>query len=372
MGRLLARGLVLVAVLLAAGAARAQNSTPAEGAQQFAELGQLKLRSGAVIHDFRLGYRTLGKLNSAKSNAVMWPTWLGGRTENLLQFVGPNKVVDSSKYFVVLVDAIGDGVSTSPSNSKSQPLMQFPQFTIRDMVESEYRLATEVFQLSHLRAVVGVSMGGMQTFEWAIAYPDFLDVGIPIAGSPQSTSYDKLLWTAQIDALELDPAWNGGHPTGQLTRGAEIFAEIFWMALHTPAYVVAETNAEKFDESLGGVRENAHEDGGTACDQIRQRQAIIAHDIPAEFRLSLEEAAKRVHAKLLVIVSPEDHIVNPEPALKFAAALGAPVVTLDSPCGHTSVACISTGPTVAQFLADPGSVHSMTLHDSSSAGSKNP
>src|SRR5260370_23750674 len=118
----------------------AAQTRAAEGAQQFAELGDLKLQGGAVIQDFRLGYRTLGKLNAQKSNAILWPTWLGGKSQDLLQFLGTGKVVDTSLYFVILVDAIGNAVSTSPSNSKLQPIMKFPTFTIRDMVETEHRL----------------------------------------------------------------------------------------------------------------------------------------------------------------------------------------------------------------------------------------
>ena len=91
-----------------------------EGAQQFAEFGDFRLRNGSAIHDFRLGYRTLGKLNAAKSNAILWPTWLGGKSQDLLQYIGPSNVFDSTRYFVILVDAIGNGVSSSPSNSKSQ------------------------------------------------------------------------------------------------------------------------------------------------------------------------------------------------------------------------------------------------------------
>lgn len=78
----------------------------------------------------------------------------------------------------------------------------------------------------------------------------------------------------------------------------------------------------------------------------------------------MEQAAAKVRAKLLVIVSPEDHRVNPEPSMKFAAAASAALVKLDSSCGHLSLACISVGPTVARFLADPTSVHSETLQDS--------
>ena len=335
-----------------------------EGAQQFADLGDFRLRNGGVIHDFRIGYRTFGKLNADKSNAILWPTWLGGKSQDLVQFIGPTKVVDSTRYFVILVDAIADGITTSPSNSKSQPLMKFPEITIRDMVESEHRLATEVLHLSRLRAIMGLSMGGMQTFEWGVAYPDFMDLLIPIVGSPQSTSYDKLLWTAQIDAIELDPAWNHGNPTGPMDRSLGLVEEIGSMNLTTPGYRVAQTKPDGLNALLTKIRNSARGDGGNACDRIRQRQAIMALDIPGELGvLTLEQAAPKVHAKLLVIVSPEDHMVTPEPAMKFAVAAGAPLVKLDSPCGHLSPGCISVGPIVAHFLADPTSVHSETLQE---------
>jgi homoserine O-acetyltransferase len=371
------RKLVFVSgfLFLAMGVVRGQAAKPAQhvdGTQQFAALGDFKLRSGAVIHNFRLGYRTLGTLNNEKSNAILWPTWLGGTTENLLDFVGPGRVADTGKYFVILVDAIGDGVSSSPSNSRWQPLMKFPEFTIRDMVESEHHLVTEVLHLTHLRAVMGISMGGIQTFEWVVAYPDFMDLGIPMAGSPQSTSYDNLLWTSEIGAIELDPAWNHGNPTGQLTRGIALSVEIDSMNLSTPEYRATHTPPKDFDAYFAELKKNAKADGGTASDQVRQRQAIMTCNIPAEYGITLEQAAHRVHAKLLVIVSPEDHMVNPLPALKFAEATGGPVVKLDSPCGHESFRCISVGPTVAQFLADPTSVHSVTLRDTNNASYDQP
>jgi homoserine O-acetyltransferase/O-succinyltransferase len=361
--KLFVAAVFLTAIATGMGAYNQTAPQSAEGSQQFAALGEFKLQSGGTIHDLRIGYRTLGKLNANKSNAVLWPTWLGGRSEDLLQFVGPGNVLDTGKYFVILADSIGDGVSSSPSNSASQPLMRFPRFTIRDMVESEHRLVTEALHLSHLRAVVGISMGGMQTFEWAVAHPDFMDLVIPMSGSPQSTSFDKLLWTSEIDAIELDPAWNNGKPTGPLTRGIALAEEIDSMNETSPAYRTAHTNTTEFDTLLAGIRKNARGEAGAASDQIRQRQAILSLDIPGEFHLSLGQTARRAHAKMLVIVSPQDHMVNPGPALSFASAIGAPVVRLDSPCGHLSYSCISVGPTVAQFLADPSSVHDITLTD---------
>lgn len=359
--RLVRAACTVAACLLWTGAPGWSQATPSEAKQQLAELGDFKLRSGQVIKDFRLGYRTAGELNAEKSNAILWPSWLGGDSQQLLQYVGPKNVVDTERYFVVLVDAIGNGVSSSPSNSEKQPGKAFPEFTVRDMVEAERRLLTEVFHLTHLHAVIGISMGGMQAFEWAAAYPDFMDEVIPIMGSPQSTAYDKLLWTAQIDAIELDPAWNNGEPKGPLGKGLALSEEIGSMNATSPGYRVAHTETAEFNAFLEDLRTHARGDGGSAWNQIRQRQAIMALDIQREFGMSMEQSAKTIRAKMLVIISPEDHTVNPVPAKQFAAVLGAPVVTLNSSCGHASPSCVSLGPTVAKFLEDPAAVRSETL-----------
>jgi homoserine O-acetyltransferase/O-succinyltransferase len=351
---------VLLLLLLSAVAAE---RPAAEVPQRFADLGDCKLPGGRVIHNVRLGYRLIGTLNADKSNAVLWLPWLGGRSDDLLRYVGPANVVESRKYFAILVDPIGNGVSTSPSNSKTQPRMQFPEFTIRDMVELEHRLVTSELHLTHLHAVIGTSMGAMQVFEWLAAYPDFTDLAVALSGSPQSTSYDKLQWSAQIDALELDPNWNDGQGQGPMTQGFGLYNEINSMNSTSPAYRSEQTSPGQFEAFLAETRRTGLGDAAAAADAIRQRQAILSLDIPAEYGITLEELAKRSKAKTLVFISPEDHMVNPEPALDFAAAAGAPVVTLDSTCGHTSFACLSVGPLVALFLAHPEKMHSTTLRD---------
>jgi hypothetical protein len=128
---------------------------------------------------------------------------------------------------------------------------------------------------------------------------------------------------------------------------------------------VAHTTPKDFDTFLANLKKRAVGDGGAVSDQIRQRQAIISLDIPGELGGTLAESAKRVRARLLVVVSPQDHLVNSIPAREFAEAIAAPIVTLNSSCGHISLDCISVGPTVAKFLADPASVHTETLHDPS-------
>lgn len=319
-------------ILLALVAAAAQPST-AEGAQQFADLGNLKLQNGQTIRDCRLGYRTFGQLNDDKSNAVLFPTWFGGRSQDLVGLIGPGKLVDSKKYFVVAMDALGDGVSSSPSNSKAQPRMQFPQFSIRDMVEAEHELATRVLHLSHVHAVMGISMGGMQTFQWAVAYPDFMDKLIPIVGSPRLAPYDLLLWQTQIDAVEQNPAWNNGNYTQQpVPREVEHISDL---ALSTPEHYNQEMTREKFFASLKQPPDT-HFD---ANDRIRQAQAMMGLDVSAPFGGSMERAAAAVKAPMLIVVDAHDHMVTPGPALEFAKLKGAQTLVLESDCGHLGPGC---------------------------------
>ena len=357
--------LALITMVLFVSMSVAFGQVPTEkAAQQFATYDDFKLQSGAVIHGFRVGYRTLGTLNSEKSNAILFPSWLGGKSEDLLRFAQPGQWLDASKYYVVFLDAIGDGITTSPSNSQAQPLMEFPEFTIRDMVESELRLATDVLHLTHVHAVVGISMGGMQAFEWIVAHPDYMDQAVAIESSPQSTSADMLFWTTQIHAIELDPAWNHGKPTGPPISGLALESEIFWNNATSSAQHLRETKTKDFPALLATLAKESAHDAGAAADHIRQRQAIMNLDVPAEFGGTIEQAVARVRAKLLVMVVPEDLVVNPTPAIAFATKLGAPVILLDSPCGHlTALGCIAFGAPIVQFLADPSSVHDATLHE---------
>ncbi|HET6861807.1 MAG TPA: alpha/beta fold hydrolase [Pyrinomonadaceae bacterium] len=316
--------------------------------QQFANLGDFKLESGEIIHDCRIGYRIFGKLNADKSNAVILPTWASGTTEQLKSSVGPGRMLDE-KYFVIAVDALGNGVSSSPSNSKLQSRMRFPKFTLRDCVRSQHELVTGVLKLTHVRAVVGVSMGGMQAFEWLVSYPEFMDMAVPIVGSPRLAPYDLLLWQAQIDAIMNDRGWNNGEYITNPARSAEY--EFGALLLTTPANYNNQMTREKI---LAELKKAAEQKGGgfDANDKIRQDQAMMAHDIAAPYGGSVEKAAARVKAKVMVVVSRYDHVVTPGPASEFAKLINAPLLELLGDCGHLAPSCESqtVNSAIARFL----------------------
>jgi homoserine O-acetyltransferase/O-succinyltransferase len=340
--------LLLVSFLVstAATAGNAQQPVP-DGQQQFADLGTCNLVNGQQIIGCRLGYRTWGRLNADRSNAVLFPTYFSGSTADLAGNVGADKLVDPSKYFLITVDALGDGVSSSPSNSAAQPGPLFPAFGIRDMVDAEYRLATEMLGLKHLHAVMGISMGGMQTFEWIVDYPSFMDLAIPIVGSPRLTGYDLLLWHVEEDALRSDPSWRNGHYAQRPPMGA--VAALHAMNLATPAYYARMHPPEKFAAAYAAY----FIDGilpFDANDWLAQLEAMIHHDV--SHGGSMEQAESRVKTRVLAVVAAQDHMVNPQPAEEFAKAIGARIFALESDCGHISNGCEADklNPVVRAFL----------------------
>src|SRR6058998_93212 len=147
----------VLSVLVAGGAGAHRADQPPH--QRYA-MGDLRLESGDVIKDFAISYVTHGALNAKRSNAVLMVTALTGNHHRLDFLIGPGKALDTNKYLVVCTDAIGNGLTTSPSNSTAQPRMKFPRFTIRDMVQSQHRLLTEHLKIEHVVTVVGPSMGG--------------------------------------------------------------------------------------------------------------------------------------------------------------------------------------------------------------------
>lgn len=344
-----APGRAAVAPATAPAPAAAPAAPAPDPEQRFADLGTCNLESGQRIEGCRIGYRTFGKLDAARSNAVLFPTWFSGTTKPLVDVV-PDKLVDTKRFHLILVDALGDGVSTSPSNSKTQGRLAFPRFTVRDMVESQRRLLTEVLGIPRLRAVMGISMGGMQAIEWGVTHPELVDRIVPVVGTPQLTSHDLHLWTTELHALQESAAYDHGNYDGRPVIRAVL--DLHQLALTTPAYRAATTPREAFPAWIAAREAETSFDWN---DWHRQLEAMMDHDVTRPYGGTMEGAAKRIKAKALFVVAEQDHMVSPIPARALAKAMGAnaKVVVLDGPCGHIAPTCEATklAQAVVPFLA---------------------
>src|SRR5215472_1933902 len=202
-----------------------------------------KFRSGESLPELRLHYTTLGKpardAQGRVTNAVLILHGTGGTGHQFLsplfagELFGPGQLLDAAGYYIILPDGIGHGKSSKPSDGLHA---HFPQYDYDDMIAAHHRLLTEGLGVNHLRLVMGTSMGCMHSFVWGETYPDFMDALMPLACLPVQIAGRNRMWRKMvIDAIERDPAWNGGEykeePKGAL-RNAEDLLLIAGSAPH--------------------------------------------------------------------------------------------------------------------------------------------
>lgn len=312
--------------------------------QQFAAMEWLTTSSGPAIENCQVGYRTAGTMNDEQSNVIVFPTWFTGTSEVLFSagLIGPGQLADTNKYFVVAIDALGNGVSCSPSNTDG-----YPRISTKDMVRSQHWLLTEHLGIDHVHAVMGISMGGMQTFQWLATYPSFMDKAIAIDGSPKMTSFDLLQWQTHKKIIRMMQA--GGMTEDEI---GTIISQVGLMTLFTPEYFVEKVPV---DELEAFVDDSSGSFGSMDMDDyVAQLEAMIDHDVIGDTDESITSYVRNVEAQALVIGAPTDHMVNQTPSRRVARALGAPYFEVNSNCGHVATSGCeldSVSQRVADFLA---------------------
>ena len=296
-----------------------------------ASLGDCRLGTVAVLPNCRVAYRPYGKLNAAHDNVVLIPTWLLGRSEDWLPLLTAEPLVDTTQFYVIVVDALADGLSSSPSNTAPGARAVFQDLTIADMVESQYRLLTERLGIHHLRAVMGFSMGGMQAIEWAVRYPSFVDRIIPIAGTPRVGTFNRLVLTAMLDEI-VDGRRAGIPPDSLWPR----LARTEMLFIVTPIGL----NARGTDSVSHDIAANA---GNYRVwdldDYAAQIAALRRYDVAAGYGHDMRRAAARIRGPMLAVYSWDDHMVTPDSMAEFARMVGADTLSIASTCGHVMVFC---------------------------------
>jgi homoserine O-acetyltransferase len=288
--------------------------TPQQPPHQLYGEGDLKLESGEVIRDFSISYVTHGTLNAKKSNAILMVTAISGNHHRIDFMIGPGKALDTDKYFIVCTDAIANGFSTSPSNSKAQPRMQFPKFTIRDMVESQYRLMKEKLGIDHVVAVVGPSMGGMQVLQWGVSHPDYMDALVAMVPLAKTPAWTVTVLEASRKAIMMDAAWKEGNYEAPPEKGVRLWRDILnFLAARTP-----EMSSAQFKNGMGVLpwmeqQETALMKAFDANDWIYQTWAYERHDVGTTpgFGGDTAKALASIKAKTLILTGTKD-LLNPE------------------------------------------------------------
>lgn len=306
-----------IAHLVAAGlllALPAAAHTPQQPPHQLFAEGDLKLESGEAIKDFAISYVTHGTLNARKSNAILMVTAISGNHHRLDFMIGPGKALDPDKYFIVCTDAIANGLSTSPSNSKAQPRMSFPKFTIRDMVESQYRLMKEKLGIDHVVAVVGPSMGGMQVLQWGVSHPDYMDALVAMVPLAKTPAWSVAVMEASRKAIMTDPAWKDGNYDAPPEKGVRLWRDILsLLSARTPDMYSAQFKNGMDVLPWMEQQETALLKAFDANDWIYQTWAYDRHDVGTTpgFNGDTARALASIKAKTLILTGTKD-LLNPE------------------------------------------------------------
>jgi len=269
-------------------------------------------------------------LNEEKSNAILYPTWFGGTSEHVSNLINPEKLIDSTGFYIIVVDAFGNSISSSPSN---YPISDFPKITIKDMVNAQYKLLTEHLNINHLHGAIGGSMGSMQVFEWLVSFPDFIDNALPYVCTPRPSSQDFLIMNVRKRILETGIKYR--MPEKEILQTYDMLTSYI---AHTPEYRVQKTSYENFPEFLSGFINKPPSDF-TAANRLCQLNALINFNISENFNRSMEKAASAIKAEVFMIVSETDHILNPQPAIEFAEMINAKIMILENNCGHLAIGC---------------------------------
>jgi homoserine O-acetyltransferase len=254
-------GIMAGAALAGASMAQAQGpfgraDNPA-AKQADAVFANYHFRSGETLPQVRIHYATLGSPHRGTTgqidNAILILHWTGADSRALLTptymkaLFDPGRPLDAARYYLIFADSIGCGRSSKPSDSLRT---KFPHYTYGDMVDLQHRLVVETLHIQRLHAILGMSMGGMNAWQWAEAYPDIMDGVMPVVSLPSKVSGRNLIWRRlAVSYITDDPAWQGGNydkPFRGWTQSYQLLRMMIDGVPHMQAIASDSPSADKF------------------------------------------------------------------------------------------------------------------------------
>ena len=275
-------------------------------------IANFRTESGVTLPVATVVYGTYGHLNAARDNVVLLPSHYMANHHGYEWLIGPGLALDTTTLFLVATELFGNGFSSSPSNTP-EPLHgpRFPVTTIRDNVEAVHRLLVDDLKVTHLRAVIGFSMGAQQAFQWAVSHPTFADRIVATSGTAKTYGHGIVRLEGQIDALTADPAFNDGNYTTPPTKGLAAFGMVWAGWLYSQEWWrkelwrTASPPGTTFEQYMHGFRRRFSAD---ANNYILQAHTWAQHDVGTTpgFDGDVEKALRSIRVPLLYMPSATD------------------------------------------------------------------
>lgn len=191
-------------------------------------LGDITLQSGQMLPNAQLTYVTYGHLSPARDNAILLLTYYTGTHHSYAPLIRPGRALDPDRYFIIIINLFGNGISSSPSNTPApQGGGYFPKITLYDNVQCQHHLITAHLGIEKLALVTGWSMGAMQAFHWGALYPTQVERLLPYCGAARIAPHNWVFLEGVKAALTADPVWNGGHYTQPPKAGLKAFGRVY-------------------------------------------------------------------------------------------------------------------------------------------------
>ncbi len=304
---------------------------------QFHELGDVALQCGVTLPKTRLGFETYGELNPARTNAILVPTWYAGQHSDARWLIGNDRALDPRKFFIVVVNILGNGVSSSPSNQPAPfDRVRFPVVSILDNVLVQDRLLRERFGVKHLRLVFGRSMGAQIAFQWASWFSDRVKALLALAGSARTAIHNYVFLQSVKMSLTSGADWARGEydaiPVDTLSRMWLIFDS--WGL--SQAFYRHRTYEKLGFKTVGDflAREKPVRDPNDLLAQVSTwERADISTN--GRFNGNLSEALGAIRARSIVMPSRTDLYFPPEDSeLEVERMPSAELRVLESEWGH--------------------------------------
>lgn len=192
------------------------------------DLGALTLQRGMTLPKAHLAYKTYGTLAPDKSNVILYPTSYGAHHTDIDWLIAPGRVLDPSRWFIVIPNQLGNGLSTSPSNLREPfGLGRNPVFTHWDNVQAQERLLRERFGVSRVALVYGWSMGGQQALHWGAIFPDRVRAICAVCTSARTSQHNKVFLEGIRAVLTSDSGYREGRFIGRPVRALRAFGRVY-------------------------------------------------------------------------------------------------------------------------------------------------